>query len=129
LLQALFGAPVIAGLLGLALAWWFYISSPETPKKLAASLAAPYKLLTGKYFIDELYAAVIVRPLVWISDKVLWHAVDEGAIDGTVNGVARGARESGDRLRYVNSGNVRSYASWVLLGAVLITSLLLWVVR
>lgn len=129
LLQALFGAPVIAGLLGLALAWWFYIRSPETPKKLAASMAAPYKLLTGKYFIDELYAAVIVRPLVWISDKVLWHVVDEGAIDGTVNGVARGTRESGDRLRYVNSGNVRSYASWVLLGAVVITSVLLWVVR
>jgi NADH-quinone oxidoreductase subunit L len=129
LLQSLLGAPVIAGLLGLFLAWWFYIRSPETPKKLAASLAAPYKLLSGKYFVDELYAAVIVRPLVWISDKVLWHVVDEGAIDGTVNGVARGARDSGDYLRYVNSGNVRSYASWVLLGAVLITSLLLWVVR
>jgi NADH:ubiquinone oxidoreductase subunit 5 (subunit L)/multisubunit Na+/H+ antiporter MnhA subunit len=88
MLQALFGAPVIAGLLGFLLAWWFYIRSPETPKKLAASLSAPYKLLLGKYFIDELYAAVIVRPLVWISDKVLWHVVDEGAIDGTVNGVA-----------------------------------------
>ena len=52
------------------------------------AFAAPYKLLSGKYFIDELYAAAIVRPLVWISDKVLWHVVDERAIDGTVNGVA-----------------------------------------
>jgi NADH-quinone oxidoreductase subunit L len=128
LLQALIGAPVIAGLLGFLLAWWFYIKSPETPKKLAASLAAPYKLLSGKYFIDELYAAVIVRPLVWISDKVLWHGVDERVIDGTVNGVAFVSRESGDRLRRATTGNIRSYATWIVLGVLVFTSLLLWMV-
>jgi NADH-quinone oxidoreductase subunit L len=126
LLQALLGAPVIAGLVGFFFAWWFYIRSPETPKKLAASLAAPYKLLSGKYFVDELYAAVIVRPLIWISDKVLWHVVDERAIDGTVNGVARVSRETGDRLRYASTGNIRSYAAWILMGVVVFTSLLLW---
>jgi NADH-quinone oxidoreductase subunit L len=126
MLQALLGAPVIAGLVGFFFAWWFYIRSPETPKKLAASLAAPYKLLSGKYFVDELYAAVIVRPLVWISDKVLWHVVDEGVIDGTVNGVARVSRETGDHLRHASTGNIRSYATWILMGIVLFTSLLLW---
>ena len=126
LLQALLGAPVIAGLLGFLMAWWLYVRSPEMPKKIAESLSAPYKLLKGKYFVDELYAAVIVRPLVWISDKVLWHAVDEGVIDGAVNGVARVSRESGDRLRYIESGNTRSYATWILLGAVIFTSLLFW---
>jgi NADH-quinone oxidoreductase subunit L len=128
ILQALLGAPVIAGLLGFFLAWWFYIKSPETPKKLADSLSAPYKLLSGKYFIDELYAAVIVRPLVWISDKVLWHGVDERAIDGAVNGVAFVSRESGDRLRHANTGNIRSYATWIVLGVLVFTSLLLWMV-
>ncbi len=128
IIQALLGAPVIAGLLGFLLAWWLYISSPETPKKIAASLSGPYKLLLGKYFVDELYAAVIVKPLVWISDKVLWHVVDEGAIDGVVNGVASVSRESGDRLRRANSGNVRSYATWVVVGVVVFTSLLLWMV-
>src|SRR5712675_2262274 len=128
LLQALLGAPVIAGLVGLFLAWWFYIRSPETPRKLAASLAALYKLLSGKYFIDELYAAVIVRPLVWISDRILWHVVDEGVIDGTVNGVARVSRESGDRLRHASTGNIRTYAAWILIGVVVFTSLLLWMV-
>jgi NADH-quinone oxidoreductase subunit L len=128
ILQALTGAPVIAGLLGFLLAWWFYIKSPETPKKLAAALSAPYKLLSGKYFVDELYLAVIVRPLVWISDKVLWHVVDEGAIDGTVNGVAFVSRETGDRLRRANTGNIRSYATWIVLGVLVFTSLLLWMV-
>jgi NADH-quinone oxidoreductase subunit L len=128
ILQALLGAPVIAGLLGFFLAWWFYIKSPEAPKKLADSLSPLYKLFSGKYFIDELYQAAIVRPLVWISDKVLWHAIDERAIDGTVNGVAFVSRESGDRLRRATTGNIRSYATWIVLGVLVFTSLLLWMV-
>ena len=128
LLKALVGAPVIAGLLGIFLAWWLYVKSPETPARIAASLSGPYKLLSGKYFIDELYLAAIVRPLVWISDKVLWHVVDEGAIDGTVNGVATVSREAGDRVRRASTGNIRSYATWIVLGVVVFTSLLLWMV-
>jgi NADH-quinone oxidoreductase subunit L len=128
ILAAVLGAPVIAGLLGFLLAWWFYIKSPEAPKKLADSLSPLYKLFSGKYFIDELYQAAIVRPLVWISDKVLWHAVDERAIDGTVNGVAFVSRETGDRLRRATTGNIRSYATWIVLGVVVFASLLLWMV-
>ena len=128
ILQALIGAPVIAGFVGFLLAWWLYVSSPETPKKIAAALSAPYNLLSGKYFIDELYAAVIVKPLVWLSDKVLWHVVDEGVIDGSVNGIAHISRESGDRLRHANTGNVRSYATWIVFGVLVFTSLLLWMV-
>jgi len=128
ILQALIGAPVIAGLLGFLLAWWLYIKSPKTPKKLASSFSAPYQLLSGKYFIDELYLAVIVRPLVWISRNILWHAVDEGAIDGAVNGVAFVSRETGDHLRHANTGNIRSYATWIVLGVLVFTSLLLWMV-
>jgi NADH-quinone oxidoreductase subunit L len=128
ILGALFGAPVIAGLIGFLLAWWMYIRNTEAPKKLAASLSGPYKLLSGKYFVDELYASAIVRPLVWISDKILWHVIDEDVIDGAVNGVATVSRESGDRLRRANSGNVRSYATWIVVGALLFTSLLLWMV-
>ncbi|HET6143720.1 MAG TPA: NADH-quinone oxidoreductase subunit L [Candidatus Acidoferrales bacterium] len=127
-LQALMGAPVIAGLLGLLLAWWMYIQSPETPEKLSTSLSGPYKLLYGKYFIDEIYQALIVSPLVWISRNVLWHVVDEKVIDGTVNGVATVSRESGDRLRHANTGNIRSYATWIALGVVVFTTLLLWMV-
>ena len=126
LLSALAGPPVIAGLLGFLLAWWLYIHRPDAPKKLAESLSGPNRLVSGKYYVDELYAAAIVRPLLWFSEKILWHAVDEGAIDGAVNELARVSRESGDRLRMAESGNTRSYASWVVLGAVVLTSLLLW---
>jgi len=125
LLHALTGWPVMIALLGLLVAWWFYIKSPDTPKKLAQSLRGPYTLILHKYFIDELYNAVFVVPLLWVSTNVLWHVVDEGAIDGTVNGVARGMRESGGQLREIQSGNARSYATWVVIGAVGVTVLML----
>jgi NADH-quinone oxidoreductase subunit L len=130
LLRALTGPPVIVGVLGLLVAWWFYIKNPELPKKLAASIHALYTLLLNKYYVDEIYAAVIVTPLMWISRNVLWHVVDEGVIDGTVNGVAHLARETGGEARKLQSGNARSYATWVIIGAVGFTVLLLgiWMV-
>jgi len=125
LFHALTGWPVLIALAGLLVAWWFYIKSPETPKKLANSLRAPYTLLLHKYYVDELYNAAIIQPLLWISTNVFWHVVDEGVIDGTVNGVARVARESGSELREIQSGNARSYATWVVIGAVGVTVLMI----
>jgi NADH-quinone oxidoreductase subunit L len=125
LVHALTGPPVIVGLLGILLAWWFYIRRPDLPKKLAQSMYGLYTLVLHKYYVDEIYAALIVRPLLWISTNVLWHTVDEGLIDGTVNGSARLARETGGKLRELQSGNARSYASWVVVGAVGVTALLL----
>ncbi|HEX4001125.1 MAG TPA: NADH-quinone oxidoreductase subunit L [Candidatus Acidoferrales bacterium] len=127
LLHALVSWPVGVAILGLLVAWWFYIKSPETPKKLAQSLRPLYTLIFNKYYVDEIYAALIVRPLLWISTHFLWHVVDERVIDGTVNGVAKVARESGGEVRKLQSGNTRSYAAWVVVGAVCFTFLLLLV--
>ncbi len=129
LIGSLLGIPVIVALLGLATAWWFYIKSPQTPKNLAKSLSGPYKLLLNKYYVDEIYGFLIVRPLLWISTNVLWHGVDEGVIDGAVNGVATTAREAGGKVRHIQSGNTRSYATWVVIGAVAFTTFFLWMVR
>ena len=129
LIATVFGPPVIAAFIGFLLAWWLYLRRPETPERLAERFHALYRLLVGKYFIDELYAAIIVRPLLWVSTNFLWHVVDEETIDGLVNGVAHEAGEVGDRLRHLNSGNTRSYAAWVILGAVVLTTLLAWMVR
>ncbi len=124
LLHALTGWPVLFGIAGLLVAWWFYIKRPDIPKKMAQSAHGLYLLLLNKYYVDEIYAALIVRPLLWISTNILWHVVDEGLIDGTVNGTATVARESGGQARKLQSGNTRSYAAWVILGAVGFTALL-----
>ncbi|HXW55114.1 MAG TPA: NADH-quinone oxidoreductase subunit L [Candidatus Cybelea sp.] len=131
LLHAVTGPPVIAAIIGLLLAWWFYIRRPEAAKRAMEAMRGLYTLVYNKYYVDEIYAALIVRPLLWISTSVLWHVVDEKLIDGTVNGVADAARHAGARLRELQSGNARSYASWVVLGAVGFTILLLglWMVR
>jgi NADH-quinone oxidoreductase subunit L len=125
LLSAIIGIPVILALVGLLVAWWFYIKNPRTPNALAQKLHGVYVLLLNKYFVDEIYLALIVRPLLWISKKVLWQIVDAGVIDGVVNGTATAARESGGVMRELQSGNTRTYASWVVVGAVGFTMLLL----
>ncbi len=129
LLHALTGVPVIVGVLGLLLAWWFYIKSPETPKRLAQRARGLHTLLLNKYYVDEIYAALIVRPLLWISTNVFWHAVDEGVIDAAVNGTATVARASGGQVRKLQSGNARSYAAWIIIGAVGFTVLLVGLLR
>ena len=76
-----------------SLAWWFYIKSPETPKKLAASLARTVQAAARTNTSSTKFTPrLIVRPLLWISTNVLWHVVDEGVIDGTVNGVGHASR-------------------------------------
>ncbi len=97
LAHALTSWPVTVGISGLLVAWWFYIKNPDAPKRLAQRIHGLYLLLLNKYYVDEVYAAVIVRPLLWISTNVLWHGVDQGLIDGIVNGSARVARESGEK--------------------------------
>ena len=130
-LHALTGLPVILAVLGLFLAWYLYIHKPDAAKRAMHSMHGLYSLVYNKYFIDELYGAVIIRPLLWISANVLWHGVDETLIDGTVNGTARVARGAGGQLRELQSGNARSYAAWVLVGAVGFTVLLIavWMTR
>ena len=129
LIATVFGPPVLAAFAGFLLAWWLYIRRPETPQRLAERLHALYWLVAGKYFVDELYSFLIVRPLLWVSTNFLWRTVDEETIDGLVNGVAHEAVEVGDRLRHLNSGNTRTYAAWVILGAVVLTTVLAWMVR
>jgi NADH-quinone oxidoreductase subunit L len=123
------GAAVAVALVGFFVAWSMYIRRKDAAARVGESRSGIYRLLAGKYFVDEIYAALIVRPLVWISRNVLWHGVDEGLIDGTVNGVGQSAQVGGSILRRVYSGNARSYATWIVLGAAVLVTFLLWMGR
>jgi NADH-quinone oxidoreductase subunit L len=76
--------------------------------------------------VDEIYQALVVGPLLWISRNVLWKIVDVGVIDGAVNGVASGTTAVGDTVRHAQSGNTRSYAVWVLVGALVLFAIIFW---
>ncbi|HUL15731.1 MAG TPA: NADH-quinone oxidoreductase subunit L [Terriglobales bacterium] len=124
--MTLAGVAVFTALLGFLVAFWLYIRQPGKPEELAKSLKGAYTTLLNKYYVDELYAAVVVKPLLWISTNVLWKVVDVGVIDGTVNGIADGARSIGDAVRHTQSGNTRSYAVWVVIGALIVLAIIFW---
>jgi NADH-quinone oxidoreductase subunit L len=79
-----------------------------------------YRLVYNKYFVDEIYDTVVVKPLVNISRAVLWRGVDAGLIDGAVNGIGSQSQGIGGVLRLLQSGNIRSYATWVVFGSVIL---------
>jgi len=118
------GVAVGAALIGLAVAYWLYVKRPGKADGLAHSLKPVYTTLLNKYYVDELYAAVVVRPLLWISTNVLWKAADVAGIDGAVNGIAAGTTAIGDGVRHTQSGNTRSYAVWVVVGALVVMAVI-----
>jgi NADH-quinone oxidoreductase subunit L len=115
---ALMYISVLAGVIGISLAYYMYVVSRDLPQRVAKSLGALYTLVYNKYFVDEVYDATVVHPVVEGSRSVLWHGVDQGFIDGLVNGVGYESKAVGGVLRLMQSGNIRSYATWVVLGSV-----------
>jgi NADH-quinone oxidoreductase subunit L len=121
------GISVAAAVLGLFLAWLLYHARPELPDRIAQSAHGLYSAVANKYWIDDLYAAIFVTPLVMISRVVFWRTVDQGLIDGTLDGSADSARELSEEVRHIESGNVRSYAAWVAIGATAVIAYMVWV--
>ncbi len=117
---ALISISLAAAGIGIGVAYLFYLTATDLPERLAQRSGPIYGVLVNKYFVDELYNALFVRPIRVGSEKVLWQKIDTGAIDGLlVNGAGGAAVGAGSILRRIQSGNLRSYAAWVLLGAVL----------
>jgi NADH-quinone oxidoreductase subunit L len=110
---------VASGLIGIFVAWLMYVARPAMADSLASAFKLIHTTLYNKYFVDEIYDATVVNPLVGGSRWVLWKGADAGLIDGSVNGVGTIAQRAGGVLRRLQSGNIRSYATWVLFGSVL----------
>ncbi len=122
----LMGISVAAAVLGLLFAWLLYYRRPQLPARIAASLGGIYEAVVHKYYIDEIYAAVFVKPLIKGSTAILWHGIDQGVIDAAVNGSATAAREVSDSTRHMQSGNLRSYAGWVAAGGAVVIAYMVW---
>jgi NADH-quinone oxidoreductase subunit L len=108
---------VATGIIGWLIAHILYFAKPEQPAKLAASFAGPYKVLSNKYWVDEIYNTLIVKPLLMISRFLLEWVVEFAIIGGVVWLLAGIALLSGAILQKWQSGNLRSYAAWLAAGA------------
>jgi NADH-quinone oxidoreductase subunit L len=117
---------VAVALLGAVVAWILYVSKPYLPGNIAEALGGFYRAVFNKYYVDELYAKVFVNPLVNGSTRILWQGIDRKVIDDTVNDAAYGAREVSDEVRHMQSGNLRSYAGWVAVGAAVLIAYMVW---
>ena len=122
----LMGISVLFSLTGAVLAYILYVSKPYLPQRIADSLGRFYDAVLNKYYVDELYAKVFVKPLVDGSTSILWQGVDRKVIDDTVNNAAEGARHVSDEVRHMQSGNLRSYAGWIAAGAAAVIAYMLW---
>ena len=109
-------SPFVAMLLGLGLAWLFYIRSPDMPGRFARQQRPLYLFLLNKWYFDEIYDVVFVRSYRWLA-RFLWQRGDGDVIDGTVNGVALGAVPLLTRLAgRAQSGYLFHYAFAMVLG-------------
>jgi NADH-quinone oxidoreductase subunit L len=117
---------VVVAFLGLSLAWLLYYRSPQLPGKIAASFSSGYQTLLHKYYVDEIYAALFVKPLIDGSTQILWQDVDRKMIDAAVNESADGARHASDEARHMQSGNIRSYAGWIAAGSAVVIAFMIW---
>jgi len=109
-------SPFIAMVLGLALAYLFYIVNPALPKRLAENQRPLYLFLKNKWYFDELYDAVIVGPIKALG-RLLWKGGDGSIIDGFLNGVAMGIVPFFTRLAgRAQSGYIFTYAFWMVIG-------------
>ena len=122
----LMGISVAVAFLGAIVAWILYISKPELPEKIARSFGCFYDAVVNKYYIDELYAKLFVKPLVDGSTTILWQGVDRKVIDDSVNNAADGAKRVSDEVRHMQSGNLRSYAGWIAAGAAVLIAYMVW---
>ena len=120
------GISVAAALLGFGLAWTFYYRNPQLPERIATDLDGLYDAVVHKYYIDELYGEVFVKPLLDGSTRILWQGVDQNLIDGMVNNGADAARHVSDQARHMQSGNLRSYAGWIAAGSAVIIAFMIW---
>jgi NADH-quinone oxidoreductase subunit L len=116
---------VLVALVGLFIADTFYRRKTERPAELAAALPSGYKLLLNKYYVDEIYGAVIVKPLLSVSKYVLGWIVDGAILGGLAWLLAGVASLSGMILQRWQSGNLRSYAAWLAAGAAAVLLFLL----
>jgi NADH-quinone oxidoreductase subunit L len=118
----LMGISVLVAVIGIVLAYVQYVARAQRPAEDDAQRSAPENLVYHKYYIDELYDTIIVKPVMALSTG-LYKFVENGIIDPIVNGVGRVTLAGGRALRYVQTGSVETYLILMVIGIVLILGL------
>ncbi|MBA4348552.1 MAG: NADH-quinone oxidoreductase subunit L [Thermodesulfovibrio sp.] len=119
------GISVAVALTGIFVSILFYVWKPDIPKTLGAKYKAIYTTLWNKYYIDELYDFIIVRPVKWTASCLLVDITDTKIIEGIVNGIPKGIAAFGEKIRKLQTGYLQHYAISMAIGLFVILTLVL----
>ena len=117
---------VAVALAGIGLAYVLFLKRRGLAERLAGRFPGVHRVLLHKYYVDEIYDGAIVQPIRIVATDGLWRGVDAGFIDGAVNGVGTVVQGFSAGLRRVQTGSVRGYAAWLLIGVLVIMGYYLW---
>lgn len=117
---------VLVALTGLLVAYVLYYKKPGTAASYAQRFPALYRLVENKFYVDEVYQTVLVAPLLMLSRLVLGTLFDGAVVNGSGYVAGASARGLGSLLRRVQSGNIRSYAGWLALGAAAVIAVMIF---
>lgn len=117
-------SPTLVGLLGIGLAYIMYVFRPELPARAAAAAPMIYRFVLNKWYFDELYDAVFIRPFDRLA-RLLWNVGDAKLIDGMPNGIASLAAGGSAQIVRIQSGSIAVYAFTMLIGLVALVTVFL----
>lgn len=118
-------APLVLAIAGILVAVLFYLLVPALPGRLAQGLSPLYKFLLNKWYFDELYDALLVRPSLKLA-KLFWRG-DDQVIDGVPNGLATLTSDASAQAVKLQTGSIALYAFVMLIGLLVFVSLFIWV--
>ncbi len=116
--------PTLVGLLGIGLAYFMYVAQPGLPARLAAAMPGLYRFVLHKWYFDEMYDALFVRPFGRLA-RLLWTVGDTRLIDGMPNGIAGLAAGGSAQIVRMQTGSIAVYAFTMLIGLVVLISVFL----
>ena len=111
---------------GLYVAYFLYYKKPLTAAAYSAKFPTLYRIVSNKFYVDEIYQAIIVTPLLVFSRLILGTLVDGGLVNGSGYGAGAATRGLGSLVRRIQSGNIRSYAGWLALGAAAVIAIMIF---
>ena len=117
---------VLTALAGFGVAWFFYLKRPGTAASLAQKLKPIYTLVENKFYVDEIYNAIFVSFVMGFTRIVLYGLGDRIGVDGIGKLGSWMAMDLGEAARRMQSGNLRSYAGWLALGAAVVMAVMIF---
>ena len=116
--------PTVMGVLGIGLAYVLYMMAPTVPARMANAMPGLYRFVLNKWYFDELYDRIFVRPVLWLA-QTLWQQGDTRIIDGIPNGIAALTADGSRQAVRLQTGSIAIYAFSMLIGLVLLVSVFL----